>query len=150
MKKTNHILAIVTLCFFTLLASCSSDDNTPIIEEPSVIGKWGIYAMDLKVELDGEVFLDYKDVAEEGIQYNFKSDGMVDVLFFDPETGQEEESYTVSYQVTDNKLKIGDTEYTILILESNTLHINLSYEGYNNTMEAYEKVFMTQKLQRLM
>lgn len=149
MKKIHHILAIVTLCFFTLLTSCASDDNTPIIEEPSVIGKWGLYASDLKVELDDEVYLDFEDLPEEGIEYHFKSDGMVDIMFFDPETGQEEESRSVSYQVTDDKLKIGDTEYTILLLESTTLHINLYYEGYNNTMEAYEKVSITQKLEKI-
>lgn len=151
MKKTHHILAIITLGFFTLLTSCSSDDNTPIIEEPvnHLLGKWGLYASDLKVELNGEVYLDFEDLPEEGIEYHFKSDEMVDIMFFDPETGQEEESRSVSYKVTDDKLKIGDTEYTILLLERNTLHINLYYEGYNNTMEAYEKVSITQKLEKI-
>ena len=149
MKKIHHILAIVTLCFFTLLTSCASDDNTPIIEEPSVIGKWSLYATDLKVELDGEVFIDYEDVPEEGIEYHFKENGMVDVHYFDPDTKQEEEMRTVSYQIIDDKLKIENTEYTILLLESTTLHINLYYEGYNNTMEAYEKVSITQKLEKI-
>lgn len=148
MKKIHHILAIITLGFFTLLTSCSSDDNTPIIEEPTVIGKWGIYAMDLKVELDGEVFLDYEDIDEEGIEYHFKENGMVDIHIFDLETGEEEKN-TVSYQIIDDILKIGNTDYTILLLDSHTLHINLYYEGHNNTMDAYEKVSFTQKFERM-
>ena len=109
-EKIHHILAIITLGILTLLTSCSSDDNNPIIKEPTVIGKWGLYATDLKVELDGEVFIDSEDVPEEGIEYHFKENGIVDVLYFDPDTKQEEEMRTVSYQITDDKLKIENIE----------------------------------------
>lgn len=149
--KKKFYLPFFTFVFLTFFTSCSSDDNNPIIEEPivTVIGKWSLYATDLKVELDGEVFIDYKDVPEEGIEYHFKENGMVDVLYFDPDTKQEEEMRTVSYQITDDKLKIENTEYTILLIDSHALHINLYYEGYNNTMEAYEKVSITQKLEKM-
>lgn len=150
MKKIHHILAIITLGFFTFFTSCSSDDSNPIVEESivTVIGKWSLYATDLKVELDGEVFLDYEDIDEEGIEYHFKENGMVDIRIFDLETGEEEKN-TVSYQIIDDILKIGNTDYTILLLDSHALHINLYYEGYNNTMEAYEKVSFTQKFERM-
>lgn len=145
----NRFFYFFTIIFSSIiLFSCSSDDNSPIVEEPSIIGNWSIYAMDLKVELDGEIFLDFEDSEEEGLEYHFKDNGMVDVFIFDFDTG-EEEKHTVSYQIKDDILIMDDKDYTILLFDNHFLHINLYYEGYNNTMNAYEKVSITQKLEKI-
>lgn len=141
MKKIYTFLSIATLSVFSLTA-CSSDDNTTTPEpQPTnhLLGKWDMQAMDMKLEMDGQIVIDEKDVATKDvgiiIQYDFKADNKIEYYMYTPATAQNEEREQEgigTYQKSGNMLTITieDTPQTfdVLLLEQSKLHLNLTQE----------------------
>ncbi|HLW41029.1 MAG TPA: hypothetical protein VKY82_01515, partial [Flavobacterium sp.] len=67
MKRIYSYLFIATVGLFGL-ASCSSDDNAPTIEETNhLLGKWNLNTISLKITIDGEVYQEMEDLPVEGL-----------------------------------------------------------------------------------
>lgn len=156
MKKIFTFLSIATLSVFSLTA-CSSDDNVTTSEpQPTnqLLGKWDMQAMDMKLEMDGQVVIDEKDVPTKDagiiIQYDFKVDNKIEYYMYTPATDQNEETEqqgTGTYQKSGNMLTITieDTPQTfdVLLLEQSKLHLNLTQEDESS------KISITQKFVKL-
>lgn len=156
MKKIYTFLSVVTLSVFTLTA-CSSDDNATTPEpQPTnhLLGKWDMRAMDMKLEMEGQVVIDEKDVPTKDagiiIQYDFKADNKIEYYMYTPATAQNEETEqqgTGTYQKSGNMLTITieDTPQTfdVLLLEQSKLHLNLTQEDEST------KISITQKFVKM-
>lgn len=161
MKKINSLFFAATLAIVSL-SSCSSDDSTitPTPEpQPTnlLLGKWDMKKMDMKMVMDGNVLVDEKDVDTEGlgiiVQYDFKSDNQVDYYMFTPaneQQAEQEQSGTGTYTHNGDELTLtlgSPTPYTIKLLSSSELHLNLSETENINGAEA--TVDMTQKFTKM-
>jgi len=156
MKKIYTFLSIATLSVFSLTA-CSSDDNITTPEpQPTnhLLGKWDMQAMDMKLEMDGQIVIDEKDVATKDagiiIQYDFKADNKIEYYMYTPATAQNEEREqegTGTYQKSGNMLTITIEEtpqtFDVLLLEQSKLHLNLTQEDEST------KVSITQKFVKM-
>jgi len=132
MKKTTLLLASLGLFLFS---SCSSDDNSTIVEPQPVnhlLGAWKLNTMSIKISQDGEVLLEQIDVPTEGQvtwEYDFNEDLTVDYVIV--ADGQSEEG-TGTYTVTDSSLTITIQDepqtFEITTLNAENLYLKFSEE----------------------
>lgn len=132
MKKTTLLLASLGLFLFS---SCSSDDNSTIVEPQPVnhlLGAWKLNTMSVKISQDGQVISEQID-APIGNQltweYKFNEDLTVDYVI--GADGQSEEG-TGTYTVTDSSLTITIQDepqtFEITTLNAENLYLKFSYE----------------------
>ena len=132
MKKTTLLLASLGLFLFS---SCSSDDNSTIVEPQPVnhlLCAWKLNTMSIKISQDGEVLLEQIDVPTEGQvtwEYDFNEDLTVDYVIV--ADGQSEEG-TGTYTVTDSSLTITIQDepqtFEITTLNAENLYLKFSEE----------------------
>lgn len=132
MKKTTLLLASLGLFLFS---SCSSDDNSTIVDPQPVnhlLGAWKLNTMSIKISQDGEVLLEQIDVPTEGQvtwEYDFNEDLTVDYVIV--ADGQSEEG-TGTYTVTDSSLTITIQDepqtFEITTLNAENLYLKFSEE----------------------
>lgn len=135
MKRIYSYLFIGTIGLFGL-ASCSSDDNTPVVHDP-IVGKWDLKTMDMKFTANEEVYLEMEDFSVEGLlvmQFDFKADNTVEYYA----ENEDEEGNTVVDSHTGTYAKDGDSvtitinnepqTFSILMLDSTDLHLFTSEE----------------------
>lgn len=132
MKKTTLLLASLGLFLFS---SCSSDDNSTIVEPQPVnhlLGAWKLNTMSIKISQAGEVLLEQIDVPTEGQvtwEYDFNEDLTVDYVIV--ADGQSEEG-TGTYTVTDSSLTITIQDepqtFEITTLNAENLYLKFSEE----------------------
>lgn len=118
-----------------LFSSCSSDDNSTIVEPQPVnhlLGAWKLNTMSIKISQDGEVLLEQIDVPTEGQvtwEYDFNEDLTVDYVIV--ADGQSEEG-TGTYTVTDSSLTITIQDepqtFEITTLNAENLYLKFSEE----------------------
>ena len=147
----NRFFYIFTIIFsFIILVSCSSDDNTPLIEEPvnHLLGKWDFKAFDIKMSYDGEMVYEEKDIPDGGVQYHFKEDGTVNYRFFDVDTGEDEEVGRGTYEKSEDELTINrdgiSYNFVISNLNETQLYLTVSESGMDDQGRFVELV-LTQK-----
>nr|WP_264563219.1 lipocalin family protein [Flavobacterium sp. CBA20B-1] len=135
------------------LTACSSDDHTATPEpQPTnqLVGKWDLQAMDMKLEMEGNVVFDEKDILTKDsgiiVQYDFKADNNVTYYMYTPATAQTEEREqqgTGTYQKNGNTLTItadgAPQTFQILLLEQNKLHLNLKQEDESTKINITQK-----------
>lgn len=132
MKKTTLLLASLGLFLFS---SCSSDDNSTIVEPQPVnhlLGAWKLNTMSVKISQDGQVISEQID-APIGNQltweYKFNEDLTVDYVI--GADGQSEEG-TGTYTVTDSSLTITIQDepqtFEITTLNAENLYLKFSEE----------------------
>lgn len=159
MRKISTFLFATSFVLLSL-TSCSSDDSTPNPEpqpENLLLGKWGMKTMDMKLEVDGKVLLDEKDVPAKAsgivLEYDFKSNNKVEYYIYTPATSQQEvteKSGTATYQVKGDKLVLNisaEQVYTIKLLSKTDLHLNIVDEEVDES-SSY-KLDMTQKFTKI-
>lgn len=132
MKKTTLLLASLGLFLFS---SCSSDDNSTIVEPQPVnhlLGAWKLNTMSIKISQDGEVLLEQIDVPTEGQvtwEYDFNEDLTVDYVIA---TDGQSEKGTGTYTVTDSSLTITIQDepqtFEITTLNAENLYLKFSEE----------------------
>ncbi len=142
MRKVSTYLSAATIGLL-LMASCSSDDNTPDqepIEENHLLGQWDLNTADIKLYVNGELQQEMNDVSTEeigAVQFDFKEDGTVDYVFSDEEGS---ESSTGTYQKNGDNLTItidNDPQtFEIHLNNSNNLHLFLEEE------ETYQEMLL--------
>jgi len=157
MKNLKSILLALTLGL-TTLTSCSSDDNSSdnqVQPQPQneLLGKWDLEKVDMKMIIDGEVSIDEKDVPmkQSGLinQYEFFADNTMEYYLYNPATSQTpatEESGEGTYVRNGDQLTLTITNgntFTIKLLDSNNLHLNISQEetvqGVNYSIDMTQK-----------
>lgn len=153
MKSLKGILFALTLGL-TTLTSCSSDDNTPEQQpQNELLGKWDLQKTDMKLVIDGGILIDEKDVPVNEIglvnQYEFFENNTIEYYLYNPATGTTpatEESGEGTYVRNGDQLTLtinNSNTYTIKLLDSNNLHLNISDEetvdGVNYSMDMTNK-----------
>ncbi|WP_177764023.1 lipocalin family protein [Flavobacterium sp. I3-2] len=157
MKNLKSILLALTLGL-TTLTSCSSDDNSSdnqVQPQPQneLLGKWDLEKVDMKMIIDGETMIDEKDVPvkQTGLinQYEFFADNTMEYYLYNPASGTNpatEESGEGTYVKNGDQLTLTITNgntFTIKLLDSNNLHLNISQEeieeGVNYSMDMTQK-----------
>lgn len=132
MKKTTLLLASLGLFLFS---SCSSDDNSTIVEPQPVnhlLGAWKLNTMSVKISQDGQVISEQIDVPignQLTWEYKFNEDLTVDYVI--GADGQSEEG-TGTYTVTDSSLTITIQDepqtFEITTLNAENLYLKFSEE----------------------
>lgn len=152
MKRFFYFFTIIFSLIF--LSSCSSDDNTPVVEDPvnHLLGKWDFNAFDIKMSIDGEMVYEGEDIPDAGVQYHFKEDGVIDYRFFDSDTGEDEEVGTGTYQKKEDELTINRDgipyNFTISNLNETNLHLTVSENGIDE-QGRYIELELTQKFTKV-
>lgn len=161
MKKISTYLFAAAIAIVSL-SSCSSDDNsTAPTPEPQptnlLLGKWDMQKMDMKIVMDGDTMIDEKEVDTKGagitVQYDFKADNTVEYYMYTPANAQQaeqEQSGTGTYNRTGEKIIMtlgSPTTYTIQILSSTELHLNMNEK--ENVNGAETEIDMTQKFTKI-
>lgn len=144
MKRIYSYLFIATVGLFGL-ASCSSDDNAPTIEETNhLLGKWNLNTISLKITIDGEVYQEMEDLPVEGLttmQFDFRADNTVEYYFNED---NEVEEGIGTYQKNGNNLTItidNDPQtFVVLLNDESNLHFGISEEYEYEGMEVKEEV----------
>lgn len=161
MKKISSFLFATSFAVLGL-TSCSSDDSTPVpapTPQPQnlLLGKWDMQTMDMKMEVDGNVIVDKKNIPTKAsgiiIEYDFKADNKVDYYLYTPANAQDEateKSGTGTYQVNGEALvlTLNQTQtYTIKLLSNTNLHLNLIKDENVNGIN--DKLDITQKFTKM-
>ena len=161
MKRISTFLFASTLAIASL-SSCSSDDNSSVPQpqpQPTnvLLGKWEMQKMDMKMEMGGNVLIDQQDVdtktAGIKIEYDFKADNTVEYYMYTPATQQQaeqEQSGTATYTRNGDEITMtinNPTTYTIKVLNSTELHLNMYQEEEVNGSQT--KIDITQKFTKM-